>query len=992
MKKEYLKNNQTSIPLMLWLAFFILNIPHGFAQQMWSNPATWGGTKPVAGEAVTIPMGTHIVLDEDTPDLAGLTIQGTLSFDNQDLNLTADMITVMGTFQIGAAGAGNQYMHQATITLNGSGASERGIMVIGGTLELHGNPTAVSYTKINAHAPAGSTNLSLIEHVDWQVGQEIIVSPTDFYLAGNGISETQKVNLTNISGSNIDFNTALNAHRWGVLQYATNTGVSLSNTNIVTPPSGTGTTPTILDERAYVANLTRNIVIQAPDDALWNTNGFGVHLMVMRAGGGTGAMGIAHVDGVEFRRAGQRGQLGRYPFHWHMISYNGSDELGDATGQYIRNSSINTSENRGIVIHGTNGVTVQNNVVYDIKGHGIFTEDASERRNIIDGNIVLHVRHPAAADLLKFHEGDPFTGRGASGFWISNPDNTVSNNVAGDNQSNGFWLAFPTNPWGLSIDVPIIPQRLLFGVFDNNVAFSNGSEGILLDWAEIDNDGNISPDSYIPTTDGQDPQWPFPFVSRFTLNQCDVWKNNHNGLWDRSLYADTYEFVNADNCGLFFAGAGDYGNIERCLAIGTSHNHLMNGTGRPIYPNQGIPVAFATYHSTFDIKNNIAMDFSEADDITSGAFSTEDYYIRPVEKGQIRNGNNLLINTHPGVKLVAEEPHFTLASALWDPHGVWGGTPGDYLVYDRPFFTYGKDVTTIAPNTDISGGVLVEGPFYGVYDFVINHANDRWLDYMELNVERLDDDFDVVDTWVVDEAQPNWQLAHMRDFATSPDAYYKLEFPTIPEVYDVGASITCMTTADDYQVLAIEYSGNYTIDQIFTTTIYHYLDDPAVNAPASGDKHIYQQVGCLADVLDSATGEVYWQDSENDLVWMKIRGGVDQGWNPGDYPSDHDLELYWEFYLRMTGSVGTAVAPDLFLSENRIAILPNPTDNIFEIQGLLGDYTIEILDASGNVYQSLNTTNSSLEIDITSLPAGLYFISVENNSNNLLQVEKILKM
>src|SRR5690606_9237609 len=119
-------------------------------------------------------------------------------------------------------------------------------------------------------------------------------------------------------------------------------------------------------------NLTRNIVIQAPDDNLWRNQGFGVHIMVM-------PNSTARLDGVEIRRGGQRGRLRRYPFHWHMLSYAGTETYMDAGGQYIRNSSVNSSANRGIVIHGTNGVIVQNNVLYDIQGHAIFTEDAVER-------------------------------------------------------------------------------------------------------------------------------------------------------------------------------------------------------------------------------------------------------------------------------------------------------------------------------------------------------------------------------------------------------------------------------------------------------------------------------------------------------------------------------------------------------------------------------------------------------------------------------------
>src|SRR5690606_29007194 len=103
-------------------------------------------------------------------------------------------------------------------------------------------------------------------------------------------------------------------------------------------------------------------------------------IMIMETGAS------AHVDGVEIRRGGQRGRLGRYPFHWHRLSYDNTQFLGDATGQYLRNSTINESRNRGIVIHATNGVTVENNIIYNVLGHALFTEDAVERDNVITGN------------------------------------------------------------------------------------------------------------------------------------------------------------------------------------------------------------------------------------------------------------------------------------------------------------------------------------------------------------------------------------------------------------------------------------------------------------------------------------------------------------------------------------------------------------------------------------------------------------------------------
>ena len=74
----------------------------------------------------------------------------------------------------------------------------------------------------------------------------------------------------------------MNAQRWGLLQYATASGMSL--TYSAPPATVVAGTPTVLDERAEVGNLTRNIVIQAPDDARWQNDKFGCHVMIMRQG------------------------------------------------------------------------------------------------------------------------------------------------------------------------------------------------------------------------------------------------------------------------------------------------------------------------------------------------------------------------------------------------------------------------------------------------------------------------------------------------------------------------------------------------------------------------------------------------------------------------------------------------------------------------------------------------------------------------------------
>jgi len=865
----------------------------GMQVYLWSDAATWPNGKPTSGSDVVIPDGITIRLDENPPALGGITINGELEFARKDLELSARWIMVHGTLRIGTGEA--PFLQKAIITLTDTdtqasimGMGTRGIVLMDGKLELHGKSPDVIWTKINQHAEQGANSISLLQGVDWKVGDELVIAPTDYYQAGGGISVTQKNVISSLNSNQITLGTPLNAFRWGLLQYATPSGMSLDASSLLTPPQADTDelqTPLVLDERAEVANLTRNIVIQAPDDDVWQTEGFGVHIMVM------GAMSEAHVEGVEIKRGGQQGRLRRYPFHWHLLSYNGTQTLEDASGQYFRNSTINTSRNRGIVIHGTNGVLVQNNIVYDIQGHGIFTEDAVERRNTVDGNLVLMVRNPPYASRLKMHE---VADKGSSGFWISNPDNTITNNIAADCGSFGFWLSFPTRPFGESSGVLaedgqlMNPSRMLFGVFDNNTSHSNGINGIHIDDVETDNEGNTIGHQYASNEGGRATPWPEPSLRRFYLTRYKVWKNMGPGIWDRARRPTNQSVVSADNHGRFFAGSGDDGIIERSLVVGTSLNHGKNGTGRREWADPFVgfanpdPVAFATYHSTFDIRDNIVINFPPVANGRSGVFSSEDYYIRPVDKGMIRNTNNLMINSHPGVKLRSPEDHYVLASALFDAQGIWGPA-GQYFVYDEPFFTYEKTVTTVPPGA-ISGGVSVPGPFYGFEGFVLHGVGDTppqnqpYNDLMGLHVRRLNNALAEVGTWTVQAADPWNTLQHMRHFATTPDGIYELTFPSeTMHPTDFQMNVENMLEPGDTQVMGIQFDGS---------------NDATVRLWVDADTWFnYQEVGSLQEVIDSE-GETYWQDAAGNRVWVKLRGGRWEFWttNPQeDLPSSDEL-------------------------------------------------------------------------------------------------------
>ncbi len=875
---------------------------------LWSDPATWGTKgKPKAGDKVMIPKNKHIVLDENPPALGKIMIMGALEFARKDLSLTASNIMVHGgEFIVGTKE--KAFTHKAIITLTDTDTSAentRGIMVMmGGKLELHGDSPAVAWTKINEHAEDGATKIKLKESVNWKAGDEIIVGPTDFYEAAKGKSITQRIGISNISGENINLKKPLEAFHWGKLQYATKNGMSLVEENIVETPTGDflygikPNNPKILDQRAPVGNLTRNIVVQSPDDAAWKTNGFGVHIMIMRES-------EAHLDGIEIKRGGQRGKLGRYPFHWHMLSYSGSKNLGDATGQYIKNSTINVSMNRGIVVHGTNGTLVQNNIVYDVKGHGIFTEDAAERRNTFDGNLVLKVRNPEKQFALKLHElwGHK---KGASGFWISNPDNTTINNHVADSEGNGYWLAFPDRPFGESSQAlyedgeVMNPGKMQFGVFDYNTAHSCKHNALHADEPEIDEEGSTSISQYTQERNGRPGNFNGLDRSswvRFEIKRFSSWKSAHS-VWDRTNFGTTLEAVASDNFETSFSGGGDRGLILGCLAVGRSLNFKKNESN---LNNKHIYNAFASYHHTFDVQGNIAINFPATLNKRSGVFGMFDYYLRPVEKGHWLSIGNILINSHPGVKITANEseipwqmggatPHLTFSGATWDLHGYWGPKE-NYLVYDRSFY-YGKKeegVKVLSPwSRELNGGVSVPGPFYG-YNNAIIKAENGISENNKTNVTyaRYDDDLKIIDKIELFETSTN-NGERFKHAALQKGGIFEVNYPTLDKVYDLTFTVDNFISTEDEVVLAVEFTG----DKNATVASYDRMFTVDINVPIVA----YKKVASLKEVKESNV-EAYWQDKTNDKVWMKIKGGITD--RPLDLTGKWTPFIYQNFLIRV---------------------------------------------------------------------------------------------
>ncbi len=83
-------------------------------------------------------------------------------------------------------------------------------------------------------------------------------------------------------------------------------------------------------------------------------------------------------------------------------------------------------------------------------------------------------------------------------------------------------------------------------------------------------------------------------------------------------------------------------------------------------------------------------------------------------------------------------------------------------------------------------------------------------------------------------------------------------------------------------------------------------------------------------------------------------------------------------------------SPEILLEDTSITIYPNPTENDLHIVLSSGNFDVKILDASGTAYQTISMSNHHT-IDISQLPAGLFFLELTNTDNNQMYVRKMLK-
>jgi len=388
----------------------------------WSNPSIWDNATPTAGARVIIPAGITVTVDRIfTERLATIRVDGTLQFAvNADTEIRVETIVTMPGSQFTIGTANNPVNQNATakILILDSGNIDtsydptllsRGIIALG-AVTWHG-AIKTSFVKANQWFPSSTTNFNLTQvPVNWNTGDRIV-------LTGIQGKNQEEFTIQNISGTNI------------TLDRPTTFDRSVTATN----PAFSGLYP-------YVANYTRNVIIESENKTAEHRRG---HIMFMH-------QQVADIRYVQLEELGRTNKaielespvtgattnvVGRYAIHFHRAG----DTNPNGTFAYVQGCALWGSPGWGYVNH-ESSVWFEDNCSYNVLGSHFTDENGSElggfRRNIA---IYSQGSSPNAGDWVEKTRSNGDHGHAGVGFWATTGATVRwEGNVATDQNMAGY--------------------------------------------------------------------------------------------------------------------------------------------------------------------------------------------------------------------------------------------------------------------------------------------------------------------------------------------------------------------------------------------------------------------------------------------------------------------------------------------------------------------------------------------------------------------------
>mmetsp|Transcript_35303 Transcript_35303/g.94015 ORF Transcript_35303/g.94015 Transcript_35303/m.94015 type:complete len:1048 (-) Transcript_35303:226-3369(-) len=336
-----------------------------------------------------------------------------------------------------------------------------------------------------------------------------------------------------------------------------------------------------LEMAAEVINLERSVLITGDSDNFENSMQ-GIHVL-------QGYSGVMDVRYARVEHCGQRDIMGRYCLHFHL--------LGDCPECIFKGNAVVDSMQIGITVHGTHRSVVDENVVFDARAVGIYTEDGNEMNNVISNNVVMCSwwEKCSVTWLNNFNQV-------AGIFLIGMTNDLIGNRVVG--HENGIWTNGAARAHGHGkaagkVCVMNAPFGVIrgnvnhdchrFGVYPDNQhprMLKRDANGYVTDWASCDEftsdgqDNGVSPANVIEDSF----EWHNMFVGAYSLGDVQyrnlVSVNNAHPLyWKTSKnFADGRLHHIVDSVFLNDPSDGVYGQLTLLSAGGPFTFGMKNVT------------------------------------------------------------------------------------------------------------------------------------------------------------------------------------------------------------------------------------------------------------------------------------------------------------------------------------------------------------------------------------------------------------------------------
>ena len=575
----------------------------------WSQANTWlNDERPLENDTVVIPPDQAIVIDVPLPRLFLVLIQGFVMFDpaaTVPLNLNATYIIVYGgALQVGTHD--EPFEGDAAITLHGDrwdtveipnfgskvlAVADRGGLSESsfangeghevpqsqrGVIDIHGKPRVKTWTQLSTTANAGDKFITLSTPVDFMPGEKLVITgkiieenrgDTNDLMADMPppcMIERAFQQHSQTSAEEVEVAMVVDSYTIMLVEPLEHTHES----ELVTTPAGK-----VVDMRAQVGLLTRNVVIQGDDESPGQM--YGAHTIAVHGGN-------LRVENTEVRNCGQARNLGRYCLHFHKAGFQPGGPDLNWRGSYLIGNSIHHSFQRATTIHGTTHAVVTDNVAYKVHGHNYFVEDGDEEYVRLERNLAVETM------ISPF---SLFSDCQAASFWTATPKNFWRDNVAANSHGHGFWYELDAGAAGdftshptLEVSGNIYHDNNLRGwfiapkytpdepqYFRNNTYYRNSLDGVFYG---VGGDTHHVGDTFVSNSGTADMLWwffPSRESSRWIPNLKDV--TFMGGKWGVSgiptndggaaLFAPNMEFFLVD--GAEFYNYGNMAVINQCF-------------------------------------------------------------------------------------------------------------------------------------------------------------------------------------------------------------------------------------------------------------------------------------------------------------------------------------------------------------------------------------------------------------------------------------------